>query len=125
MDANELATNGTGLFVMAGGAIWMLRWIVRTFHIDTLAIKSNTAEVNVIDRLESEITRLEKIIEKQQIDIASMVKAQANLEKQITNQKAVLMAIEFIIETTCSCDAESKSRVAALIRELVDSSEKT
>jgi hypothetical protein len=124
IDAKDVADHGTTLFVLAGGTFWMLRWLIRTFHIDTLANKSNHAEVNVIDRLESEITRLEKIIDRQQVDITSMAKAQANLEKLVSNQKAVLMAVELIVSTMCTCDTGSRAKVTALINELIDSTDK-
>jgi len=119
IEANEIANYGLGTFAIAGGGFYILRWVIRTFHIDKLAIKENHAEINVIDRLESEITRLETIIHKQQGEIASMMSNQRNLERMLSNQRAILLTIDMIIENMCTCDSKSKAKLAELIAELM------
>lgn len=119
MVQNEIANYGFGLFGFATIAMLALRWAIRAFHVDTLAIKSQHAEVNVIDRLESEIVRLEGIVGKQQIQISKMTVVQNNLQRLLNNQRAILMTIEMVLENMCSCDTEAKKKISRLIAELI------
>ena len=108
-----------GGFAISGTALWLVRWVVRTFHVDRLAIKSTNAEGNVIDRLQSEITRLETVIIGQNKVIADMQRYQRKLDKRLSNQRAVLMAIETIVEGMCTCDLNARKRLSELITELI------
>ena len=121
MDVNpQDVTNYTvGGFVIGGTALWVIRWLIRTFHVDKLAIKAATAEGNVIDRLQGEIDRLEKVISQQNDTIEEMQKYQRKLDKKLSNQRAVLIAIETIIEGMCSCDTNARKKLAELISELI------
>ena len=47
VDPNDVASYTIGGFAIGGTAFWLLRWVIRTFHVDKLAIKSTTAEGNV------------------------------------------------------------------------------
>lgn len=123
MAPNDIANYGLGIFGIAGAAMVALRWAIRAFHVDTLAIKSSHAEVNVIDRLESEIVRLEEIIGKQQIQISKMTVAQNNLQKLLNNQRAILMTIEMLLDNMCTCDSDAKKKLGNLIAELISSEE--
>lgn len=118
IEAADITNYGAGAFITAGGLFWILRWVIRAFHVDTLAIKSSHAEVNVIDRLESEITRLEAIITKQQTQISEMSDSQRNLEKLLQNQRAVLVAIEMIIDSSCTCNVITKGKLSELVSAL-------
>ena len=121
MDVNpQDVTNYTlGGFVISGTAVWLVRWLVRTFHVDKLAIKTTTAEGNVIDRLQGEINRLEKVIAQQSDTIEEMQKYQRKLDKKLSNQRAVLIAIETIVEGMCTCDTNARKKLAELISELI------
>lgn len=119
MVQNEIANYGFGLFGVATIAMLALRWAIRAFHVDTLAIKSQHAEINVIDRLESEITRLEEIIGEQQEQLSKMSLAQANFVKLLNNQRVILMTVEMVIENMCSCDTAAKKKISKLIGELI------
>lgn len=120
VDPQDVANYSIGGLAIGGGAFWLLRWVIRTFHVDKLAIKSTTAEGNVIDRLEGEIHRLEAIINKQQNDIAKMNREQRKLERRLSNQRAVLIAIETIVEGMCTCDLNARKKLAELISELIN-----
>lgn len=121
MDVNpQDVTNYTvGGFVIGGTALWIIRWLIRTFHVDKLAIKAATAEGNVIDRLQGEIDRLEKVIAQQSDTIEEMQKYQRKLDKKLSNQRAVLIAIETIVEGMCTCDTNARKKLAELISELI------
>lgn len=121
MDVNpQDVTNYTvGGFVIGGTALWLIRWLIRTFHVDKLAIKAATAEGNVIDRLQGEIDRLEKVIAQQSNTIEEMQKYQRKLDKKLSNQRAVLIAIETIVEGMCTCDTNARKKLAELISELI------
>lgn len=121
MDVNpQDVTNYTvGGFVIGGTALWLIRWLIRTFHVDKLAIKAATAEGNVIDRLQGEIDRLEKVIAQQSDTIEEMQKYQRKLDKKLSNQRAVLIAIETIVEGMCTCDTNARKKLADLISELI------
>ena len=106
-------------FAISGLALWLIRWVVRTFHVDRLAIKSTNAEGSVIDRLQSEITRLEAVIIGQNKVIADMQRYQRKLDKRLSNQRAVLIAIETIVEGMCTCDLNARKKLAELIAELI------
>ena len=108
-----------GGFAISGTALWLIRWVVRTFHVDRLAIKSTNAEGSVIDRLQSEITRLETVIIGQNKVIADMQRYQRKLDKRLSNQRAVLIAIETIVEGMCTCDLNARKKLAELIAELI------
>ena len=108
-----------GGFAISGTVLWLIRWVVRTFHVDRLAIKSTNAEGSVIDRLQSEITRLETVIIGQNKVIADMQRYQRKLDKRLSNQRAVLIAIEMIVEGMCTCDLSARKKLAELIGELV------
>ena len=108
-----------GGFAISGTALWLIRWVVRTFHVDRLAIKSTNAEGSVIDRLQSEITRLETVIIGQNKVIADMQRYQRKLDKRLSNQRAVLMAIETIVEGMCTCDLNARKKLAELIAALI------
>ena len=108
-----------GGFAISGTALWLIRWMVRTFHVDRLAIKSTNAEGSVIDRLQSEITRLETVIIGQNKVIADMQRYQRKLDKRLSNQRAVLIAIEMIVEGMCTCDLSARKKLAELIAELI------
>jgi hypothetical protein len=108
-----------GGFAISGTALWLIRWVVRTFHVDRLAIKSTNAEGTVIDRLQSEISRLEVVITGQTKTIADMQRYQRKLDKRLSNQRAVLIAIETIVEGMCSCDTNARKKLAELIGELI------
>ena len=120
VDPQDVANYTVGGLAAGGGAFWPLRWVIRTFHIDKLAIKSTTAEGNVIDRLEGEIHRLEAVINKQAVEIAQMHKEQRKLERRLSNQRAVLIAIETIVEGMCTCDLNARKKLAELIAELIN-----
>ncbi len=125
MDVNpQDVTNYTvGGFVIGGTALWLIRWLIRTFHVDKLVIKASTAEGNVIDRLQGEIDRLEKVISQQNDTIEEMQKYQRKLDKKLSNQRAVLIAIETIVEGMCSCDTNARKKLVELISELILSEE--
>lgn len=125
MHPNDIANYGFGIFGVAGIAMIALRWAIKAFHVDTLAIKSQHAEVNVIDRLESEIVRLEEIIGKQQIQISRMTVVQNNLQRLLNNQRAILMTIEMVLENMCTCDTEAKRKISKLIAELISVEEES
>ena len=108
-----------GGFAISGTALWLVRWMVRTFHVDRLAIKSTNAEGSVIDRLQSEITRLETVIIGQNKVIADMQRYQRKLDKRLSNQRAVLIAIEMIVEGMCTCDLDARKKLAELIAALI------
>ena len=108
-----------GGFAISGTALWLVRWMVRTFHVDRLAIKSTNAEGSVIDRLQSEITRLETVIIGQNKVIADMQRYQRKLDKRLSNQRAVLIAIETIVEGMCTCDLNARKKLAELIAALI------
>jgi len=120
IDPQQAANYSVGGVVISGTLFWMIRWIIRTFHVDRLANKSTNAESNVIDRLENEIKRLEVIINKQSIDIDNMHREHRRLERRLSNQRAVLIAIETIVEGMCSCNSTSKKRLVDLIAELIN-----
>ncbi len=120
VDPNDVAGYTIGGFAIGGTAFWLLRWVIRTFHVDKLAIKSTTAEGNVIDRLEGEIHRLEAVINKQQEEITRMNRDQRKLERRLSNQRAVLIAIETIVEGMCTCDLQSRRKLSELIAELIN-----
>ena len=119
INPNDVTTYTLGGFAISGTALWLIRWVVRTFHIDRLAIKSTNAEGSVIDRLQSEITRLETVIISQNKVIADMQRYQRKLDKRLSNQRAVLMAIETIVEGMCTCDLNARKKLAELITELI------
>jgi hypothetical protein len=119
VETSEVANYTIGGLAAGGGMFWLLRWVIRTFHVDKLAIKSTTAEGNVIDRLESEIHRLEAVINKQQSEINTMNRDQRKLERRLSNQRAVLIAIETIVEGMCTCDLNARKKLAELITELI------
>ena len=113
-------TNYTvGGFVISGVAFWIIRWLIRTFHVDRLANKVTNAEGGVIDRLQSEINRLESIIKGQTETINSLQRYQRKLDKRLSNQRAVLIAIETIVEGMCTCDLNARKKLAELITELI------
>lgn len=120
VDPQDAANYTIGGFAIGGTAFWLLRWVVRTFHVDKLAIKSTTAEGNVIDRLEGEIHRLETVINKQQEEITKMNRDQRKLERRLSNQRAVLIAIETIVEGMCTCDFQARLKLSKLIAELIN-----
>ena len=120
VDPNDVAGYTIGGFAIGGTAFWLLRWVIRTFHVDKLAIKSTTAEGNVIDRLEGEIHRLEAVINKQQEEITRMNRDQRKLERRLSNQRAVLIAIETIVEGMCTCDLQARRKLSELIAELIN-----
>lgn len=120
VDPQDVANYTVGGFVISGSLFWMIRWLIRTFHVDRLANKSTNAEGNVIDRLEGEIVRLEGIVGKQQIDINNMLREQRKLERRLSNQRAVLIAIETIVEGMCTCDTKARRKLAELIAELIN-----
>lgn len=120
VDPQDVANYTVGGFVLSGTLFVMIRWVVRTFHVDRLANKSTNAEGNVIDRLEGEINRLEGIIAKQQVDITNMAREQRKLERRLSNQRAVLIAIETIVEGMCACDSNARRKLAELIAELIN-----
>ena len=113
-------TNYTvGGFAISGVAFWILRWLIRTFHVDRLANKATNAEGGVIDRLQGEINRLESIIKGQTETINSLQRYQRKLDKRLSNQRAVLIAIETIVESMCTCDLNARKKLAELIAELI------
>ena len=113
-------TNYTvGGFAISGVAFWILRWFIRTFHVDRLANKATNAEGGVIDRLQGEINRLESIIKGQTETINSLQRYQRKLDKRLSNQRAVLIAIETIVEGMCTCDPNARKKLAELIAELI------
>lgn len=113
-------TNYTvGGFAISGVAFWILRWLIRTFHVDRLANKATNAEGGVIDRLQGEINRLESIIKGQTETINSLQRYQRKLDKRLSNQRAVLIAIETIVEGMCTCDLNARKKLAELITELI------
>ena len=113
-------TNYTvGGFAISGVAFWILRWLIRTFHVDRLANKATNAEGGVIDRLQGEINRLESIIKGQTETINSLQRYQRKLDKRLSNQRAVLIAIETIVEGMCTCDLNARKKLAELIAELI------
>lgn len=118
-DPNDVSNYAVGGMAALGGGFWLLRWVIRTFHLDRAANKAADAEFNVIDRLQGEITRLEGVIAKQATQIAEMQAEQRKLEKRMSNQRAVLMAIETIVEGMCTCDSVARKKLAALIAELI------
>ncbi len=119
INPNDVTTYTLGGFAISGTALWLIRWVVRTFHIDRLAIKSTNAEGSVIDRLQSEITRLETVIIGQNKVIADMQRYQRKLDKRLSNQRAVLIAIETIVEGMCTCDINARNKLVELIAELI------
>ena len=119
INPNDVTAYTLGGFAISGTALWLIRWVVRTFHIDRLAIKSTNAEGSVIDRLQSEITRLETVIISQNKVIADMQRYQRKLDKRLSNQRAVLIAIETIVEGMCTCDLNARKKLAELIAELI------
>ena len=119
INPNDVTAYTIGGFAISGTALWLIRWVVRTFHIDRLAIKSTNAEGSVIDRLQSEITRLEAVIIGQNKVIADMQRYQRKLDKRLSNQRAVLIAIETIVDGMCTCDLNARKKLAELIAELI------
>ena len=119
INPNDVTAYTIGGFAISGTALWLIRWVVRTFHIDRLAIKSTNAEGSVIDRLQSEITRLEAVIIGQNKVIADMQRYQRKLDKRLSNQRAVLIAIETSVEGMCTCDLNARKKLAELIAELI------
>lgn len=119
INPNDVTAYTLGGFAISGTALWLIRWVVRTFHVDRLAIKSTNAEGSVIDRLQSEITRLETVIIGQNKVIADMQRYQRKLDKRLSNQRAVLIAIETIVEGMCTCDLNARKKLAELIAELI------
>lgn len=120
VDPQDVANYTVGGFVLSGTLFVMIRWVVRTFHVDRLANKSTNAEGNVIDRLEGEISRLEVIITTPQGEINAMMREQRKLERRLSNQRAVLIAIETIVEGMCTCDSNARRKLAELIAELIN-----
>ena len=120
VDPQDVANYTLGGFAISGTAFWIIRWVVRTFHVDRLANKASTAEGNVIDRLEGEIKRLETIIKKQSLDIEDISRRHRRLERRLSNQRAVLIAVETIVEGMCTCDSASRKRLVELIAELIN-----
>ena len=119
INPNDVTAYTIGGFAISGSALWLIRWVVRTFHVDRLAIKSTNAEGSVIDRLQSEITRLEAVIIGQNKVIADMQRYQRKLDKRLSNQRAVLIAIETIVEGMCTCDLNARKKLSELIAELI------
>lgn len=119
INPNDVTAYTIGGFAISGSALWLIRWVVRTFHVDRLAIKSTNAEGSVIDRLQSEIARLETVIIGQNKVIADMQRYQRKLDKRLSNQRAVLIAIETIVEGMCTCDLNARKKLAELIAELI------
>lgn len=119
INPQDVTAYTVGGFAISGTALWLVRWTVRTFHVDRLAIKSTNAEGSVIDRLQSEISRLETVIIGQNKVIADMQRYQRKLDKRLSNQRAVLIAIETIVEGMCTCDLNARKKLAELIAELI------
>lgn len=119
INPNDVTAYTLGGFAISGTAVWLIRWVVRAFNVDRLAIKSTNAEGSVIDRLQSEIARLETVIIGQTKVIADMQRYQRKLDKRLSNQRAVLIAIETIVEGMCTCDLNARKKLAELIAELI------
>lgn len=123
-DPNDLTNQAVTVLGGAAGLAWFLRWVVRTFHVDRLMNKTSDAEVGVIDRLQGEITRLEGVINAQKGEVEEMRREQRRMEKRLSNQRAVLIAIETIVESMCTCDNVSRKKLAGLIAELITAEDK-
>ena len=119
VNPQDVTSYTVGGFVISGVAFWIIRWLIRTFHVDRLANKATNAEGGVIDRLQSEINRLESIIKGQTETINSLQRYQRKLDKRLSNQRAVLIAIETIVEGMCTCDLNARKKLAELITELI------
>ena len=115
IDPQQAANYSVGGVVISGSVFWLIRWVVRTFHIDKLANKSTDAEGNVIDRLEKEISRLETIIAVQNLSSQVSHKEHMALERRLASLQADLFTIRAIIEGSCVCNKPAQKRIIDLI----------
>ena len=119
LNNDDVVNPTTGIFALTAASLAGLRWAVRTFFMDKVAVKSANAEGNFIDRLETEIHRLEQIIAEQTKTIEELRDSHVEMCRRLGNQRAVLIAIETIVEAMCSCNNPGRQRLIELIGELV------
>ena len=117
-DPNEV-TNWTILGVAGGGSlIWLLRWVVRTFHLDRTANAAADAEGGIIKRLTGEIGRLEEIIRKQNLRIDELEGRINHVRELEVADASDLAELAVLIDTHCGgCvnATEAKKRMAGVI----------
>jgi uncharacterized coiled-coil protein SlyX len=107
-----------------GGFLLLLRWAVRTFSAERLAVKSDSAEGSVIDRLQGEITRLEALVAKMQMRLDDMQGKVDRMGKRLSGAYATMVAMEAIIEGTCNCDTRGKEKLKELVQAMKEAEER-
>jgi hypothetical protein len=134
MDINDISIKvllGAGI---VGAIILMIRQTILSYFSAKNQVVANSAQDNIIDRLETEITRLELIIEKQHTahkllcdELSSKIR---HLERQMGELREIelqdaadIMEISIIMQTfctTCINDAQNEqmSRVKVLLDRL-------
>ena len=120
----EVATNVALMGGVGGVFALFLRWAASAFSMAKVENKSADAEVGVIEQLRQEVARLATIIQSQQKDIETMRRTQFDLEKRVMNQRAVLFAIETIVENMGECDDSSRKKLMKLIAIINDDESK-
>lgn len=129
-DPNDV-TNWTIAGVAGGGAIlWLARWVVRTFHVDRLANKATDAEAGVIDRLQSEIKRLEEIIQWQGAEIRALQREMGTLHDVEVADAADLSMIAVLIDQkcdgkTCPCAGAVKYKLLEAVQRISERRKKS
>ena len=123
IDPQQAANYTIGGVVISGSVFWLLRWVIRTFHVDKLANKSSNAESNVIDRLEKEITRLENVISSQDRQCDLEHRQYLILERKLASLQADLFTIRAVVDGSCVCDKPAQRRIIELINRSINDSD--
>lgn len=120
IDPQQAADYSFGGVVISGSIFWVIRWIIRTFHVDKLANKSANAESNVIDRLEKEIARLEVVIATQDNESDMAHRQYLMIERKLASRQADLFTIRAIMDGACVCDKPAQKRIIELINRSIN-----
>ena len=123
IDPQQAANYSFGGVVISGSVFWLIRWIIRTFHVDKLANKSANAESNVIDRLEKEIARLENVISSQDRQCDLEHRQYLILERKLASLQADLFTIRAVVDGSCVCDKPAQRRIIELINRSINDSD--
>jgi hypothetical protein len=120
-DPNEVTT-WTLLGVAGGGSIlWLLRWVIRTFHVDRTANAATDAEGGIIKQLQGEIARLAEIIKKQSTridELEARINAYWVLEIEDAGDLAELAVLIDAHCGQCANASEAKLRMAGVVTRL-------
>ena len=120
-DPNEV-TNWTILGVAGGGSlIYLLRWVVRTFHLDRTANAATDAEGGIISRLTAEITRLEEIIQRLTTRIDELENRIDVINANEIRDAGDLATLAVLVEAHCGkCEKVdgAKDRMTSIIKGL-------